>query len=81
MIFDEHVKYDGQDEKADEYVQLGGDAREGAQEERHCCSETLQHAKVLEGHIVVVGTAQIHKTCNIQLIPCHTINIEQDFVA
>ena len=62
LVLDEYIKQYGQDQQTDEYVQLNGHADERAKGERESSSESLQHAEVLEGDVVVVGTAQVDET-------------------
>lgn len=63
VVLDNDVEENGDGKESDEDVELDGDAEEDAEDEGHRCSEALQQAKVLEGQLSFVRTAQVHQIC------------------
>ena len=62
VVLGGHVKDNGENEECHEGTQLHVDAHERTEEERQGRSETLKHAKVLEGNVVLGGTAEADET-------------------
>jgi len=64
VVLDGGVQEDSDDEEGDDDVEFDGDAAEGAEQEDGRRPEALQHAEVLEGDVVVVGTTQVDQVYN-----------------
>ena len=62
LVLDDDVEEYSEDEEADDDVEFDGDADERSEGEGERRAQALQHAEVLEGHVMLVWAAQVHQT-------------------
>ena len=75
VVLDGGVQEDGDDEEGDDDVEFDGDAAEGPEQEDGGRPEALQHAEVLEGDVVVIGTAQVDQVYNTRRRRCMSFSV------